>query len=188
MSHRIPVWIGGFAVSAALAPALANCPADPSQPADALVSVVVASEAPVRITAGELASLTERRSTQRRTVSTAAAASAAPAVEQSITYTGVLLRDLIGSIPGFAQRGRAQRFMVFEAVAGDDYRAVFSWGEIFNGDGGEQALVVRAQNGQPLDAAQGPLALRALGDLRPGPRHVRNLCAIVVHAFGPAGR
>ena len=187
MSHRIPVWITGFVASAVLTQAMANCPADPSSPADALVSVLVDSEAPVRITAGELASLTERRSTQRRTVSSVAA-SAAPAVEQSITYTGVLLRDLIGSIPGFAQRGRAQRFMAFEAVATDDYRAVFSWGEIFNGDGGEQTLVVQAQNGQPLDAAQGPLALRALGDLRPGPRHVRNLCAIVVHTLGPVSR
>jgi hypothetical protein len=26
----------------------------------------------------------------------------------------------------------------------------------------------------------GPLALRALADLRPGPRHVRNLCALVL--------
>ena len=179
--------MGGFAMSAALTQAVAGCPADPGAPVDAVISILVGSQAPVRIAADDLASLTERHSTQRRTVSSGAAG-AAPAVEQSITYTGVLLRDLIGSIPGFAQLGRQQRFMVFEAVATDDYRAVFSWGEIFNGDGGEQTLVVRKQNGQPLDNAQGPLALRALGDFRPGPRHVRNLCAVVVHGFGPATR
>ena len=187
MNHRTARWASGFVLSAALTQAVAGCPADPGAPGDALVSLVVDAEAPVRITAGALALLAERRLTQRRTVSSAAASTAA-AVEQSITYTGVLLRDLIAGAPGFAQRGRAQRFMVFEAVAADDYRAVFSWGELFNGEGGDQALVVRTQDGQPLNDAQGPLALRALGDFRPGPRHVRNLCAIVVHTLGPASR
>ena len=42
------------------------------------------------------------------------------------------------------------------------------------------ARVIVAQDGRPLDAFAGPLALRALGDIRPGPRHVRNLCALLV--------
>jgi hypothetical protein len=31
-------------------------------------------------------------------------------------------------------------------------------------------------------------ALRALADRRPGPRHVRNLCAIFARAFAPTDR
>jgi hypothetical protein len=50
---------------------------------------------------------------------------------------------------------------------------------VFNTDAAEHVLVIRARDGKPLDAAEGPLALRALADTRPGPRHVRNLCAIV---------
>jgi hypothetical protein len=57
---------------------------------------------------------------------------------------------------------------------------LFSWGELFNAAVGDQVLVIRSQDGTPLDALAGPLALRALADLRPGPRHVRNLCALRV--------
>jgi hypothetical protein len=107
------------------------------------------------------------------------AASNAAASEQSVTYAGVLLRDVIASAPSYERQGRAQRWLTFEAVATDGYRAMFSWGELFNTDAAEHVLVIRARDGKPLDAAEGPLALRALADTRPGPRHVRNLCAIV---------
>ena len=67
-----------------------------------------------------------------------------------------------------------------EAVASDGYRALFSWGELFNTAVGDQVLVITQQDGRPLDAIAGPVALRSLADLRPGPRHVRNLCGVVV--------
>jgi hypothetical protein len=86
---------------------------------------------------------------------------------------------VIASAPAYERQGRAQRWLTFEAVATDGYRAMFSWGELFNTDAAEHVLVIRARDGKPLDAAEGPLALRALADTRPGPRHVRNLCAIV---------
>ena len=79
-----------------------------------------------------------------------------------------------------ADNNRAARTLVFEAVATDGYRAVFTWGEIFNSAAGDQVLVISAQDGRALGNEQGPLALRALADLRPGPRHVRNLCGLVV--------
>jgi hypothetical protein len=64
------------------------------------------------------------------------------------------------------------------AVVG--YRAAFSWGELYNSSAGDHVLVIGSQDGVPLNAEQGPLALRALADTRPGPRHVRNLCALVL--------
>ena len=85
----------------------------------------------------------------------------------------------MGSVAGDDRHGRDQRGWVFDAIATDGYRAVFSWGELFNSDAGEQVLVIVAQDGKALDDREGPLALRALADRRPGPRHVRNLCAIV---------
>ena len=54
---------------------------------------------------------------------------------------------------------------------------------MFNSPLGDQAVVISAQDGKPLDAVAGPLALRSLADLRPGPRHVRNLCALVVRGL-----
>ena len=82
---------------------------------------------------------------------------------------------------GFGTTGdRGTRVGIVEAVATDGYRATFSWGELFNSSLGEQTLVIVAQDGRPLDAVEGPLALRSLADIRPGPRHVRNLCALLV--------
>ena len=116
---------------------------------------------------------------QRRTVSAPNAAASAPVEEQSIRYGGVLLRDLLQrAAPEIDTRGA--RTIVVEAVATDGYRAVFAWGELFNSSAGEQVLVILRQDGRALDAAQGPVALRALADVRPGPRHVRNLCALVL--------
>jgi hypothetical protein len=164
-----------MALCAAVFDARAACPADPSAPADTLLSIQFGSEAPLRLGSAELARFAEQQRVQRRSV----AASNAAASEQSVAYAGVLLRDVIASAPAYERQGRAQRWLTFEAVATDGYRAMFSWGELFNTDAAEHVLVIRARDGKPLDAAEGPLALRALADTRPGPRHVRNLCAIV---------
>ena len=100
--------------------------------------------------------------------------------ERAVVYTGVLLRDVLAN-SGFASAtDRSARTSFVEAVATDGYRAVFSWGELFNSQVGEQAVIIAAQGGKPLDVAVGPLALRSLADWRPGPRHVRNLCALIV--------
>jgi hypothetical protein len=91
------------------------------------------------------------------------------------------LEDCVLARAGFgAPMDRGARVGVIEAVATDGYRAVFSWGELFNSSLGDQVLVISTQDGKALDAAAGPLALRSLGDLRPGPRHVRNPCALIV--------
>jgi hypothetical protein len=164
-----------IALGAAIFDGIAACPADPSAPTDTLLSIQFGNEAPLRLGAAELARFTEQERVQRRSV---AASNAVPS-EQSVAYAGVLLRDVIASAPAYERRGRAQRWLTFEAVATDGYRAMFSWGELFNTDAAEHELVIRARDGKLLDAAEGPLALRALGDTRPGPRHVRNLCAIV---------
>ena len=95
-------------------------------------------------------------------------------------YGGGLLRGALRRGGFVGPRGRAARGAIVVAVADDGYRAFFSWGELFNSPLGEQVLVIASQDDKPLDAAAGPLALRSLADLRPGPRHVRNLCALLV--------
>jgi hypothetical protein len=143
-----------------------NCPLDP------------AAKTALNLGVADLTGLPQTERVQRRTLAASDSASQ-PALEQSVRYSGVLLRDVLArTVP--ADNHRAARTLVFEAVATDGYRAVFTWGEIFNSSAGEQVLVISAQDGRPLGAEQGPLALRALADLRPGPRHVRNLCGLVV--------
>ncbi|MGY8904222.1 MAG: molybdopterin-dependent oxidoreductase [Burkholderiales bacterium] len=100
--------------------------------------------------------------------------------EQTTRYTGVRLREVLARAGLDEARNRAARGWVVELIATDNYRAVFSWGELFNHAASDSVVVIYAQNGQPLDTVAGPLALRALTDQRPGPRHVRNLCAVRV--------
>ena len=92
----------------------------------------------------------------------------------------MLLRDALQRAGFGGPNDRGARGAIVVAVADDGYRAFFSWGELFNSPLGDQVLVIASQDDKPLDAAAGPLALRSLADLRPGPRHVRNLCALLV--------
>jgi hypothetical protein len=99
---------------------------------------------------------------------------------QGTVWSGVLLKDFLmknglESIPS-----RPLRNTRIEIVAKDGYKATFSWGEIFNNPIGSQVLLITKQDGQYLDVQEGPLAVRSLGDIRPGARHVRNICAVSV--------
>jgi hypothetical protein len=167
--------------------AAAECPADRDAGPDTLLSVRIGDKPPVRLDRAALAALPTQQSIQHRTVAPGAGAGAG-VVEQQIVYTGVPLPAIVAGVVGEHSHARDQRGWVFDAVATDGYRAAFSWGELFNTEAGQLVLVIVAQDGRPLDAREGPLALRALADLRPGPRHVRNLCAVIVRPLPPTGR
>jgi len=153
------------------------CPTDTDPRASGvLLTVQVAGAGPLALDAAELARLPVTRLTQRQVVTSGTSA----ASERNTVYSGVLLRDVLARAGFGAATDRGARTGIVEAVATDGYRAVFSWGELFNSSLGEQALVIVSQDGRPLDAFAGPLALRSLADVRPGPRHVRNLCALLV--------
>lgn len=172
----------GAGLLLASAAACAQCPADAAAPAGTLLSVGLPDRPMQRYDRAQLDALPRSELVARRTVG---AAASAPALEQQTRYAGWLLRDLLQRSLGSAAAERALRGAVIEAVATDSYRAVFSWGELFNNAIAEQVLVIAAVDGQALGSEQGPLALRSLSDLRPGPRHVRNLCALVVRLLPP---
>lgn len=100
--------------------------------------------------------------------------------ERSTTVRGVRLSAVLERA-GLDERDRLDwRKTVVLATATDGYRAVFSWPELFNTDAGRQVLLVYERDGTPLEAREGPIALHTLGDLRSGPRHVRNLIRLEV--------
>jgi hypothetical protein len=134
------------------------CPVDFAGPTGTLLSI--RAPAVQHLAAADLAALPQAERVQRRSV-VGESASTAP-LEQGVRYGGVLLRDVLArSMQGEAQR-RAVRAATVEAIATDGYRAAFSWGELFNTTGGDHVIVITAQDGVPLSAEQGPLALRAL--------------------------
>jgi hypothetical protein len=177
--HRpVRILIIALGLAAVSATAQTACPLDGAVPAGTLLTVR-ASAAARHLTAVDLAALPQAERVQRRTLAPAGAASA-PTQEFSLRYGGVLLRDVLGGVLSGGAGRRDVRAATVEALATDGYRAAFSWGELFNSSAGDQVLVITTQDGVALDALQGPLALRALADLRPGPRHVRNLCALTL--------
>jgi hypothetical protein len=161
--------------TAAATTAALGCPVDTEpRPDGVLLQVVWPSGAPDRYTKSELARLPAAQLKQRRIIE----GSGGRSDEQVIRYDGVLLRELLLQRAGASGEGRMARDSLVEAVATDGYRAWFSWMELFNSAAGDNVLVVTAQDGNALDERSGPLALRSLADYRPGPRHVRNLCAV----------
>jgi hypothetical protein len=177
-------FVAALALASAAAFAQSACPIDGAVPAGTLLTIRAAGVAQ-HLSQADLAALPPAERAQRRTL-TATDAASAPAQELSLRYGGVLLRDVLASTLARDANRHAVRAATIEALATDGYRAAFSWGELFNSATGDQVLVITTQDGVPLNAAQGPLALRALADLRPGPRHVRNLCALVVRMPGKA--
>jgi hypothetical protein len=174
---RMPVKILCVVVAWSIGATAWACPTDAQPRAEETVlTVQVPGQAVRSFSIASLAALPQTTLTQRLTVSS----SGNNVTERGVQYSGVLLRDVL-TTAGFASAAdRSARTSVVEAVASDGYRAVFSWGELYNGSVGEQVLIIAAQDGKPLGAAAGPLALRSLADTRPGPRHVRNLCALIV--------
>lgn len=100
--------------------------------------------------------------------------------QQHSIVRGVALRAVLEQA-GLAERDRFDwRKTVVIAIARDNYRAVFSWPELFNTDGGGQVLLAYERDGVPLGTGEGPIALHAPGDIRTGPRHVKWLERIEV--------
>jgi DMSO/TMAO reductase YedYZ molybdopterin-dependent catalytic subunit len=100
--------------------------------------------------------------------------------ERSSVQRGVALRALLEQA-GLAEHDRLDwRKTVVISIARDGYRAVFSWPELVNTEGGDQVMVVYERDGAPLAPGEGPLALVAPADLRSGPRHVKWLQRVEV--------
>jgi hypothetical protein len=175
---RAPVFLLLASVSfLALSPAVHACPGDAQQRGvGTQLTVQVSGGAVLALSADGMADLPAATLKQSQTVTAGSRAG----VERSVDWRGVLLKDILLKADFGGPTDRAARTGVIEAVATDGYRAVYSWGEVFNSSLGDQLIVITAVDGRPLDAAAGPLALRSLADQRPGPRHVRNLCAVVV--------
>ena len=97
-----------------------------------------------------------------------------------IRYGGVSLPALLKKQGIEALDRYGLRAATILIIAKDGYRASFSWGELFNTSAGESVIVITEENGAPNPAREGDFSLRAFSDLRPGPRHVRDVVEIRV--------
>ena len=88
-------------------------------------------------------------------------------------YAGVRLTELLDKAELIAGDHNDLKKTIVVATASDDYKAVFSWSELYNTAVGEGVYVLIAREGRPLGDDEGRLALISLKDLHTGPRHVR---------------
>ena len=91
---------------------------------------------------------------------------------------GVLLTDILEKAK-IAQQEHKDRNFYIVARASDDYKATFSWAELFNNPTGEKVFVLFEQNGKPLKE-KGEMILVSMTDAKTGPRNVKWLKSIEV--------
>ncbi len=94
------------------------------------------------------------------------------------SFKGVSLKSLIEKAE-LKQESHKERGFYFIAEAADGYKAIFSWGEIFNSEAGEKILVLFEKDGKKIEP-KGDFAVLCLNDLKTGPRHVYFLKSIKV--------
>jgi DMSO/TMAO reductase YedYZ molybdopterin-dependent catalytic subunit len=91
---------------------------------------------------------------------------------------GVLLKDILEKAK-IKQNDHKDRSFYIVARASDDYKATFSWAEIFNNPTGENTYVLFEENGKPVK--NGEMILICKNDIKTGPRHVYWLKSIEVY-------
>lgn len=93
---------------------------------------------------------------------------------------GVLLKELLKSIEFDAATPRELSEYYIVCVAKDNYKAVFSWNEIFNNPTGDKAMVATERDGVSSSAHKDGLLLVTPTDRATGRRHVKELNRIII--------
>lgn len=94
------------------------------------------------------------------------------------TCKGVLLRDILKKAK-IKQNGHKDRNFYIVARASDNYKATFSWAEIFNNPTGENTFILFEENGKSIK--NGEMIAICKNDIKTGPRHVYWLKSIEVY-------
>lgn len=100
-------------------------------------------------------------------------------MKQDSTAKGVLLRDILDKAK-IKQSGHKDRNFYIVARATDNYKATFSWAELYNNPTGDNVYVLFEENGAPIKQ-QGDMILICKNDIKTGPRHVFWLKGIEVN-------
>ncbi|MBS1949099.1 MAG: molybdopterin-dependent oxidoreductase [Bacteroidetes bacterium] len=95
------------------------------------------------------------------------------------TCKGVLLKEILEKAK-IKQDNHKDRNFYIVARATDNYKATFSWAEIFNNPTGQNVYVLFEENGIPIQL-QGAMILISRNDIKTGPRHVIWLKSIEVN-------
>ena len=93
---------------------------------------------------------------------------------------GVLLKDVLSKVEIDAETPKVLSEYYFVCIASDNYKAVFSWNEIFNSATGNSVYILTGHDGKPASALDNRIALVSPKDQMTGRRYVKGLQKIVV--------
>ena len=93
---------------------------------------------------------------------------------------GILLKDILSKVEIDAEAPKVLSEYYFVCIASDNYKAVFSWNEIFNSATGKSVYILTGHDGKPASALDNRIALVSPKDEMTGRRYVKGLQKIVV--------
>src|SRR5580765_2263198 len=93
---------------------------------------------------------------------------------------GVLLKDILGKVEIDAEAPKVLSEYYFVCIASDNYKAVFSWNEIFNSATGNSVFILTGHDGKPASALDNRIALVSPKDQMTGRRYIKGLQKIVI--------
>jgi hypothetical protein len=100
-------------------------------------------------------------------------------MKENKSCKGVLLKDILEKAK-IKQTNHKDRNFYIVARATDNYKATFSWAELFNNPTGDNTYVIFEENGLPIKY-KGDMILICTNDIKTGPRHVFWLKSIEVN-------
>ena len=93
---------------------------------------------------------------------------------------GILLKDILSKVEFDSPNPKLLNEFYITCIASDDFKAVFSWNEIFNTDTGKAAIILTEKNGKKGAEMDDRIALLCPADHATGRRFVKGLQKIII--------
>ena len=94
--------------------------------------------------------------------------------------TGVLLKDVLEKVIITQPNPKLLSEYYFVCIASDNYKAVFSWNELFNNETGKHVMIITGVDGKTGQAMDSRIALISPRDEATGRRYVKGLQKIII--------
>ena len=92
----------------------------------------------------------------------------------------VLLKEILDKVEFDSESPKLLGEYYLVCVASDNYKAVFSWNEIFNSATGNSVYIITEQDGKPASSLDNRIALLSTKDQMTGRRYVKGLQKILI--------
>lgn len=97
---------------------------------------------------------------------------------------GVSLKDVLSKVIIDQDNPKVLSEYYIICIASDNYKAVFSWNEIFNTESGKNVLLINGYDGKQGPAMESRIARIPLDDIATGRRYIKGLQKIIIERIG----